>query len=175
MGNTVLPPVNLPSIPVQPSPNVSPLPTGSRLVPASIGRPGRVQTVYISCPVWCHVDHAEVREVAVEDVTHYGPGGGIQVPDMGDDSTAVLEWYVNLMADPVASDPRMRAAHLVVADGASANDAHLTNEQAEELANELERLAADIRSSLQICRASNDDSDPDMDEALRRVRKGRSA
>ncbi|MER5843222.1 hypothetical protein ABT099_23580 [Streptomyces prasinus] len=126
-----------------------------RLVPASIGRPGNVQTVWIQCPSWCHVDHAEVREVAVEDITHYGPGGGLQVPDMGDDSTAVHEWYVNLTADPASSDPRMRAAHLVVADGASANDAHLTDEQAEELADELERMAADVRAALAVCRAAN--------------------
>jgi hypothetical protein len=125
------------------------------LVPASIGRPGRVQTVHVPCPSWCHVDHVENREVAVEDITHYGPGGGVQVPDMSDDSTAVLEWYVNIIADPAASDPRLRAAHLVVADGASANDAHLSEEQAEELAGDLERLAADIRRALAVCRATD--------------------
>ncbi|MFV0136358.1 DUF6907 domain-containing protein [Streptomyces sp. HMX87] len=130
-------------------------PAAPRLVPASIGRPGNVQTVWLQCPTWCHVDHAEVREVAVEDVTHYGPGGGLQVPDMSDDSTAVLEWYVNITSDPASSDPRLRAAHLVVADGATANDANLTDDQAEELAAELERLAADIRHALRVVRASN--------------------
>ncbi|MFF0166773.1 DUF6907 domain-containing protein [Streptomyces prasinus] len=134
-----------------------PHPAAPRLVPASIGRPGNVQTVWIQCPTdWCHVDHAEVREVAVEDITHYGPGGGIQVPDMSDDSTAVLEWYVNLTADPASQDPRMRAAHLVVADGTSANDAHLTEAQGEELAVELERMAADIRQALRTCRLTNE-------------------
>ncbi|MHC3450807.1 DUF6907 domain-containing protein [Streptomyces prasinus] len=132
-------------------------PVTSRLVPASIGRPGRVQTVHLACPAWCHVDHVEVREVAVEDVTHYGPGGGLQVPDMSDDSAAVLEWYVNLISDPASADPRMRAAHLVVADGASANDAHLTEAQGEELADQLERLAADIRAALAVCRMANVD------------------
>ncbi|MFC8986071.1 DUF6907 domain-containing protein [Streptomyces sp. NPDC057115] len=131
-------------------------PVTSRLVPASIGRPGRVQTVYIPCPAWCHVDHVEVREVALEDVTHYGPGGGLQVPSMLNDDHAVHEWYVNIISDPAASDPRMRAAHLVVANGGP-DDAHLTDEQAEQLAAELERMAADVRAALAVCRTTNAD------------------
>lgn len=144
----------LPAIPLQPT-AVSSLRVGYRLVPASIGRPGNVQTVYIQCPTWCHVDHAEVREVAVEDITHYGPGAFVQVPDMNDDDTAAFEWYVNVTSDPSASDPRLREAHLAVSDGASALDANLTDEQAEQLAGELERFAAEVRRALQVVRAAN--------------------
>lgn len=125
-----------------------------RLVPASIGRPGCVQTVYIECPAWCVVDHAENREVAIEDITHYGPGAFVQVPSMLDDSTTVHEWYVNITADPASSDPRMRNAHLVVSN-AGPDDAHLTEEQAEELAGELERMAAEVRASLAVCRSAS--------------------
>lgn len=125
-----------------------------RLVPATIGRPGRVQTVYIPCASWCVVNHAENREVAIENVTHYGPGSFVQVPSLLDDSTAVHEWYVNITSDPANKDPRMQAAHLVVSN-AGPDDAHLTGAQGEELANELERMATDIREALRVCRLSN--------------------
>jgi hypothetical protein len=123
-------------------------------VPASVGRPGRVQTIHIECPSWCIVDHVENREVAVEDITHYGPGAFVQVPTMDDDLTARHELYVNIMSDPVSDDPRMRAAHLVVSN-ASPDDAHLTEAQSEELADELVRMAKDIRAALRVCRAAN--------------------
>jgi hypothetical protein len=129
-------------------------PPGHRLVPAAIGRPGRVQTAWIPCPSWCVVDHAENREVALEDVTHYGPGSFVQVPSMLDDSTAVHEIYVNITSDPVHEDPRMQAAHLVVSN-CSPDDAHLTEAQGEELAGELERMAGEIRQALAVCRGSN--------------------
>ncbi|WP_408997670.1 DUF6907 domain-containing protein [Streptomyces scabiei] len=134
-----------------PEPAVSAAP---RLVPASIGRPGRVQTAWITCPTWCTVDHVENREVALEDVTHYGPGPFVQVPTLLDDSTAVHEWYVNITSDPASDDPRMRAAHLVVS-AASPDDAHLTEEQGEELASELIRMGTEIRQALRTCRAAN--------------------
>ncbi|MFL4904858.1 DUF6907 domain-containing protein [Streptomyces sp. MMS24-I2-30] len=136
-------------------------PTAPRLVPASIGRPGRVQTVYVSCPSWCVVDHVENREVAVEDVTHYGPGSFVQVPTMLDDSVAVHEWYVNVISDPAHEDARMRAAHLVVSN-AGPDDAHLSEAQALELAGELERMAGEIRQALRVCRAANEAFDVDL-------------
>ena len=145
-------------------------------VPATIGRPDSTQTVLVECPTaWCTVDHLEIREVAVEDITHYGPGTFFGVPDMSDDSTDMHEMYVNITADPAHGDPRMRAAHLVVANG-HPEDAHLTVEQGYELADALVRTAAEIRQALRTCERSNQlaavDSDPDMDEALRRVRGG---
>lgn len=139
-------------VPVQTSGSASSV--TSRLVPASIGRQGRSQTIYIECPTWCVVDHYEIREVAIEDITHYGPGSFIQVPSLLDDSTAVHEWYVNITSDPASGDSRVRAAHLVVSD-ASPDDAHLTDVQGEELADELERMAAEIRQALMLCRAAN--------------------
>lgn len=129
-------------------------PVTPRLVPALIGRPGRAQLIHLPCPAWCSVNHAENREVAVEDVTHYGPGGWFGVPTMFDDATAVHEMYVNLTSDPAHEDPRMRAAHLVVANG-HPEDAHLTEAQGEELAAELERMAGEIRRALTVCRESN--------------------
>lgn len=145
--------------------------SGFGWVPATIGLPGHTQTVLIECPTaWCTVNHAEVREVAVEDITHYGPGSWFGIPSMLDDATAAHEMYVNVTSDPASADPRMRAAHLVVANG-SPNDAHLTDEQGEELACELERVAGEIRQALAVCRASNGSAV----EALHRVRSGGAA
>lgn len=140
--------------PEQIAPGASVTPPPPRLVPASIGLPGRAQPVHIWCPSWCVVNHAENREVAVEDITHYGPGSFFTVPTMADDATAAHEMYVNITSDPAHEDPRMRAAHLVVANG-SPEDAHLTDDQGEELAGELERVAAEIRQALRVCRAAN--------------------
>jgi hypothetical protein len=147
---------SVPAVPAQApaTPVTSSAAVGHRLVPASIGRPGRVQTAWIPCPSWCVVSHVENREVALEDVTHYGPGSFVQVPSMLDDSSSVHEWYVNITSDPASGDARMRAAHLVVSS-ASPDDAHLTEAQGEELAAELERMAAEIRQALAVCRAAN--------------------
>lgn len=144
----------LPAIPLQPTADQSPLRVGFRLVPASIGRPGNVQTVYIQCPTWCHVDHVEVREIAVEDITHYGPGGGLQIADMSDDLTSLIDLYVNIISDPAAAEPGMRAAHLVVAN-AGPHDAHLSDAQASELVANLRRLADDVEQAQQVVRAAN--------------------
>lgn len=131
---------------------VSPAP---RLVPATIGRPGRTQTVWIECPTaWCTVNHVENREVAVEDVTHYGPGGSLQVLTLLDDESSCHEWYVNLTSDPAHEDPRMRAAHLVVSN-ASAVDAHLTPDMGDDLADLLDRLAGDVRRAVRVARLAN--------------------
>lgn len=135
-------------------------PAGFELVPASIGQPGSVQTVWIQCPrAWCNVDHVENREVAVEDITHYGPAAFVQIADMSDDLMSVHELYVNITADPGASDPRLRAAHLVVADGATANDAHLSDAQAVEFIADLRRLADQVERALEIVHAANGEVD----------------
>ena len=125
--------------------------TSPRFVLASVGRPGRVARIMIECPTWCVVDHVENRVVAVEDFTHYGPGTFAGTPTMDDDTTDLHELYVNITSDPASDDPRMRASHLVVSN-ASASDAHVTDAQGEELASELERMAAEIRQALLVCR-----------------------
>lgn len=142
-------------IPQQEKPVTSAVSPTRSLVPALIGRPGRAQVIHIECPTsWCRVNHAENREVAVEDITHYGPGTSLTVGSMFDDATAVHEWYVNITSDPAHEDSRMRAAHLVVSN-AGPDDAHLADAQGEELADELERVAMEIRQALRICRQAN--------------------
>lgn len=124
-----------------------------RLVPATIGRFDRVQTVWIECPTWCVVDHSG-REGCLEDVMHYSDAGVVQVLTMTDDVTSHSEMYVNVSLDPSASDSRLRAAHLVVNDGGR-DDAYLTPDMADELADDLVAFAAQIRGKARLVRLYN--------------------
>lgn len=54
------------------TPTIPAVPSSVRLVPALVGLPGRVQTVWIECPNWCVVDHAADRVGFVEDINHRG-------------------------------------------------------------------------------------------------------
>ena len=130
-------------------PVATPLP---RLVPASIGRPGRVQVVHIACDDWCVLDHAAERVVALEDVTHRGDVDHVQVPTMGDDLYSAFELYCQLYADPVSDDPRMRVAAVSVTDGS--NDAYLTPDMADETADELIAFAMRMKGAAQLARAA---------------------
>jgi hypothetical protein len=125
----------------------------SRLVPASIGRPGRVQTIAIPCPAWCVLDHLDERQVAVEDVSHRGAPDHVQVATMGDDLYSVFEIYAQLYSDPANEDPRMRAAAVVVTDGS--NDAYLTPEMADKLADGLISFATQIRNQARTARSAS--------------------
>ncbi|MEU9470457.1 hypothetical protein AB0D78_28335 [Streptomyces avermitilis] len=129
------------TVPTQtPSPAASVTP---RLVPASIGRPGRVQTVHVSCPAWCVLDHLDERVVAVEDISHRGQVDHVEVPTMGDDLYSVFEVYSQLFSDPISEDPRMREASVVVTDGS--NDAYLTPDMADVFADSLVAFAEQVR------------------------------
>ncbi|WP_406306294.1 hypothetical protein OHA61_34275 [Streptomyces sp. NBC_00885] len=116
----------------------------SRLVPAKVGRPGHIQTIHIECPEWCVMDH-EDRVGHLDDVMHYSDFDVVTVLTLTDDETAHSELMLNVSSDPSASDPRLRAAHLVINDGAS-TDAYLTPDMADELADDLIAFAAQLRN-----------------------------
>lgn len=139
----------LPGIPAQPAADAKP----SRLVPAKVGRPGHVQTIHIECADWCVIDHSE-RVGHLDDVMHYSDCDVVTVSTLTDDGTAHSELMLNVSSDPSASDPRLRAAHLVINDGAS-TDAYLTPGMADELADELIAFAAQLRSQAQTVRLYN--------------------
>ncbi len=68
----------------------------------------------------------------------------------------------------------MRAAHVLVDDDTPLQ-AHLTEALADKLADDFVAFAEQLRQLARAARAHNetaDDSDPDMDEALRRARGG---
>lgn len=159
-------------------PNFTPFPAvkpGHRLVPARIGTWDRNQIAYIECPNWCTEDHLESPSY-IEDIDHATLSQGITVPtfiECDDDHY----WTSRLEADPNSDDERMRDVHVVAGDD-SRFEARLTAEMAEQLADELIGFASQLRHQARTCRLANQtagDSDPDMDEALRRVRNGRTA
>lgn len=155
--------------------NVYPFPVikpGFKLVPARTGRGDRKQICYIECPLWCTDDHVANWQYDLEDVSHYGDIDSMQVPTMTDPDTALYEWHTRMASDPTASEPSLRAAHVLISDS-GAVDARLTPDAADEVADELIGFASAIRHAARSARLANQtsaDSDPDMDEALRRVR-----
>jgi hypothetical protein len=124
-----------------------------RFVPASIGRPGRVQVAHVACEPWCVVDHVTERVVAIEDISHRGTPDFAQVPTMGDDLYSAFEVYSQLYSDPTCDDPRMRVAAVVVTDGS--REAYLTPDMADEVADELITFAVGVKEKARIARLAN--------------------
>ncbi|MDQ0758738.1 DUF6907 domain-containing protein [Streptomyces canus] len=128
-------------------------PVTPRLVPARIGRPGRVQTVHVPCPAWCVLDHLDERQVAVEDISHRGAPDHAQVSTMTDDFYSAFEVYTQVYSDPANEDPRMRVAAIVVTDGS--RDAYQTPDMADETADELIAFAMRLKEAAGIARLAN--------------------
>ncbi|MEE1818477.1 hypothetical protein PUR59_26090 [Streptomyces sp. SP18ES09] len=130
-------PVNLlPGIPAQPAPQ-------PRLVPAVVGPKGRAQRIYIECPEWCTVDHGK-RTAHLDDITHYSDGDYLQISTFTDEDTSLWDLTLNVTADPVADDPRMREAHIGL-DVGGGEVARLDPSMAEELADDLIAFASQLR------------------------------
>lgn len=125
----------------------------SRLVPAKVGQPGRVQVVHVPCPEWCVVDHL-TRVTCLEDVVHFSDVDGVTVVTLTDDDTAHSAMTATIGSDPTASDPRLRAAHVLTNSG-QAEDACLTPDMADELADELIAFAAQLRGKARTARLFN--------------------
>lgn len=86
----------------------------------------------------------------------------------------VHELYVRVHSDPSHPERQLRTAHVLLGNGAPF-DSYLTPDDADQAADELAAFAAKIREAARTARLANTasgDSDPDMDEALRRVRGG---
>jgi len=121
-----------------------------RFVPASIGRPGRVQVAQILDPNFCVLDHAAERVVAIEDVSHRGTPDCVQVPTMTDDLYSAFELYSQLYSDPTANDPRLRVAAVTVTDGS--REAYLTPDMTDETADELIAFAMRMKEMARVAR-----------------------
>ncbi|ODA75572.1 hypothetical protein [Streptomyces sp. AVP053U2] len=157
--------INLPSIPLQPTAR-----PGYRLVPALVGRstdPGVI--AHVECPDWCTVDHVADRSVFLEDINHQGEHTALNLPS---DHPARVPVEVHLSWWPASRDIAAKPCLSVDIDtevmvyGRTAALA---------LADQIVSFAADVRRLAESLPADDGDSDPDMDEALRRVRKGRQA
>ncbi|MPY47111.1 DUF6907 domain-containing protein [Streptomyces acidicola] len=97
------------------APSVSP---DFRLVPALIGREGSARHVWIEDPAWCTQDHANDRQVAVEDIWHSGPDVDIELPHR--DGTELLA-YFRMGLDPYSSEEDKRRPFIFAEDGTTAN------------------------------------------------------
>ncbi|MQY32612.1 hypothetical protein SRB17_05660 [Streptomyces sp. RB17] len=165
----------LPAIPAQPKaagqsqPIAPAVPAGFRLVPTLIGRPGNVATVWIQCPTWCHIDHANDRQVAVEDVWHSGDFVDLELPHRGGKE---LLAYFRLGLDPYSSDPAKRRTFVYGEDGDSVDGRYMDPQHIRDFCDRTEAAIAQLRALAEAAEATAGDSDPDMDEALRRVRQG---
>lgn len=158
----------LSGIPSQSTP--LPVKPGYRLVPATVGRPGQTQTILVECPAWCVVDHAAERVAFIEDLNHSGERRGICLtPSRGD--RVPLEVYLAQWPGSSQGNDRPYLAvdldYEVTSYGRTAAMA---------LADQLVAFAADVR---RLAEMLPDDSPAagrsQADEALRRVRSGRSA
>ncbi|MFC7973916.1 DUF6907 domain-containing protein [Streptomyces cinereoruber] len=140
-------PAKLQAVPSQPtaadrSMSAQPVPP-VRLVPAVVGVKGREQRVYIECADWCVVDHTRGYNL-LEDIAHYSDGDLVQVESFAYGDKAHSELSCMISADPSADDSRIREAHLLV-DTGSSEDARLTPEMAESLADDLIAFASQLR------------------------------
>lgn len=176
MNNTVASTATaLPSIPAQPTAAEQSLPTlkpGFRLVPTLIGRPDNAAPVWIECPSWCHIDHANDRQVAIEDVWHSGDFVDLELPHR--DGKELLA-YFRLGLDPYSNDPAKRRTFVYGEDGDAVDGRYMDPQHIRDFCDRTEAAITQLRALADAAEATGGDSDPDMDEALRRVREGRSA
>ena len=144
---------------------------GYRLVPALIGTRKSAHIAHVPCPTWCVERHLN-EPTTLEDITHTSASEEVGISSFLRQDGSLL-MYAMLQADPASSDPRLRQAHIgIESDGMP--DYH-TPEMAEAFADDLIAFALRLRGLARTARlhnAANGDSDPDMDEALRRVRGG---
>ncbi|CUW31748.1 DUF6907 domain-containing protein [Streptomyces reticuli] len=144
---------------------------GHRLVPALIGTRKSAHVAPITCPSWCAEDHL-ATPMMFEDIVHTSASENVGISSfLKQDGSQLM--YAMLQVDPTSSDPRLRRAHIgIETDGLP--DYH-TPEMTDRLADDLIRFALQLRGLAATARAHNEaagDSDPDMDEALRRARGG---
>lgn len=160
---------------VHPFPAVKP---GFRLVPAKVGHSNDTSVIaYIECPNWCTEDHVKESVVDIADVMHRGDAATVSVLTGIEHQLRKVthQLFAYLESDPVA--PRgnlMNSVHIAVEDGGN-EYAFMTPEMAESLADEMIGFASDLRHQARTARLANQtngDSDPDMGEALCRVREG---
>ncbi|MCW7941647.1 hypothetical protein AAW14_06275 [Streptomyces hygroscopicus] len=116
--------------------------------------------IYIECPTWCIVDHVSEKEVAVEDIVHSSYDA------LGSENTAsvtvgsflskgiTFEMYASLKAETSGNDPRLQRAHITLDDGGG-DDAFLTEDMAEEVADRMANFAIELRRLAGIARQAN--------------------
>lgn len=137
---------------VHPFPAVAP---GHHLAPVGIGAPGsKQQIVFVPCPDWCTTNHVSEWVHFLEDLDHTGEEFAVHVPSFFNGDKPVYSLSSSIGCDPMSKDPQMRAAHVIVGDEGSV-DAYLTPDMADEVADDLVKLAAKLRENARTARLHN--------------------
>ncbi|MFJ6846426.1 DUF6907 domain-containing protein [Streptomyces griseoluteus] len=154
----------IPQQPTQAAPHQLPaVKPGYRMVPALVGKEGQEVTAWVECPDWCVTDHVADRATFLEDLNHSGERRGMSfTPSRG--QRVPVEVY--LAQWPGSHEP---APTLAVDLDYEVENYGRTAALA--LADQLAAFTEDVR---RLAVTLPEDSDPDMDEALRRVRGGRA-
>ncbi|MEU4154780.1 hypothetical protein [Streptomyces antimycoticus] len=133
---------------IDPSPALKP---GYRLVPALIGTRTSAHVAPIACPTWCVENHLAAPTM-FEDITHTSASEDVGISSFLKPNGDLL-MYAMLQADPAASDPRLRQAHIGIETG-GLPDYH-TPEMAERFADDLIRFALQLRGLARTARLHN--------------------
>lgn len=137
---------------VTPFPAVAP---GHHLAPVALGAPGPEQKiVFVPCADWCRTNHVSAWVHFIEDIDHTGDEFAVHIRSFLNPGKPAYTMTAAIGADPMSSDPQMRAAHVIVGDEGSV-DAYLTPDMADEAADSLEQLVAQMRQNAQTARLYN--------------------
>ncbi|KAB1146800.1 hypothetical protein F7R91_14570 [Streptomyces luteolifulvus] len=137
---------------VSPFPAIAP---GHHLAPVAIGAPGSEQKiVFVPCPDWCATNHVSNWVHFLEDVDHTGDEFAVHVPSFFNEGKPVYSLTAAVGSDSMSTDPRMRAAHVIVGDEGSV-DAYLTPDMARTTANDLRKLADKLDEAARTARLHN--------------------
>lgn len=109
-----------------------------RVVPAVVSG----ARIFIECPSWCTIDHADSPEGHLVDIWHGSDYADLKVPRM--DNTPDLLAFARLGLDPYSPKAERRTPFVTVDDGGEGFD--MTPDQADEFAANLEAFAAQIRA-----------------------------
>lgn len=129
---------------------------GHHLAPVALGAPGPEQKiVFLPCPDWCSTNHVSEWVHFIEDVDHTGEEFAVHIPSFINEGKPAYTLSATVGCDSMSSDPRMRAAHVIVGDEGSV-DAYLTPDMASEAADSLRQLAAKLDEAARTARLHNE-------------------
>ncbi|GAA0348454.1 hypothetical protein PV735_31740 [Streptomyces turgidiscabies] len=110
------------------------------------------------CPTrFCVEDHTSEDTKHLGDIGHAGAHVDVHVPNFqtGDDE---LFMYAHLDQFPYSTDPKTRAAHILVEDGGG-EEWTLTTDQADRFADNLTVFADRIRALAQVARTTDEQTE----------------
>ncbi|MFG2328279.1 DUF6907 domain-containing protein [Streptomyces sp. NPDC048604] len=122
----------------------SPTPLATRFVPAVVSG----TEIQIQCPAWCTIDHVADSNGCIEDVWHSSDHVDLKLPHLGDSDDLFTYAYLGL--DPTSSIPGRRKPFVLVEDGGEGY--HMSPDQADRFADNLEAFAARIREMARVAR-----------------------